>query len=1474
MTDYYYLLAYATAGIIYTVRGCAVTIGNGTSGCNYNDSLILRGSNLPTGNNVSLSLSAFSGDVVHTVHAVSYNSSVLAARLPYIGTGPLAFAVQVFNSTAISPAVNYLAYTSQAAVILRVTGCAVDNSSANSTTGCVAGQSVLIEGQNFAPPGWSLNLYVGGSYLSDNTCTFISTSRCQCTLPTVPTSYYGRLLSVRLRGGDGSGSSNSPLLLSYGSPTSVRVPVIYSVSGCATNAGNATSDCDGGTRVLFTGANFGFNASVNFRYYPYYTCRDVWYLSYSQLSCVLPLIYNTNPSLVYPVTVTANNVTSVVVPYVSFRSQVAVIYSIRGCADDNSSFNATFGCVAGQRIFISGSLFLDPATMVTLVSNSVRQQPCSSLVIHSSSLLSCTLPAPIAPDWYLDIQIYVSGSGMSSESRIGLLSYAAHGAWIDSVSGCAIDIGNSTALCNGGEWVEIRGRNFSCTNLQVWLNVVYNWRPYAALNVTFLNSTAIRAQLPYMITSPYLADGAAFPIVVYNNGVASNNPVLVNFTNQLPRVVSITGCAIDNGNTTGDCVAGVTITGQHLAVTPQAHNQQQSHSTHRTHSLLLCLLVCCLLVRGQQFLGPLIVRVCDVYLCDSVVALSSSLLICRLPALPNAILQNLQWLSVQSASGMASPAVYTLKYKNNATILAVRGCAVTVGNGTSGCDVGDELWIYGVNLPTGRLGSGGVFLWMSWGYTTSAVVLYNDSVISTRLPYVPSATQGQTFGVQIRNGTVATNVAYITYTSQAAVIYRVTGCAVNNNPANTTSGCSAGTLVAIDGHHFVRPYYPSEYRLAVTGAVDTGACTNISFTRIYCTLPAISAMYYNRLLDVQVQVWPLPTSSLSSNWARRVTYSSPSSSSSSSTGRFITSSSSRFSSSSSSSSSSALFYISSFTGCPSSGCSYADRITIVGSGFTGNSAVYVSGAYCASVEYWSATRWTCALPAKRTFGESFKLQVVDDDRSSNELWIYYSSQQPTVRAVQGCSLYSGNGNATDCAPNTAIMVTGSQFLYQLNVTVVGYTCAINSYNATAINCTLPSIPLSLYGSWLTVQATSSAMVGSAALLVYGSLITSSSSSSSSSSSTGGFITPISSFIYTARGCAYIAGNGTGDCTVNDHVFLRGVNLPTGSNVTVLLAGSYRCNHVVSYNATALSFRIPYLAISGSGSLAVQLLNNSVSTSPTSLLLWFSTQLPRVWKASGCAVNNNVTNTTMGCSIGTVLTIDGSHFPPTSANNLHTYIGSYITTCTYLSTTRMLCSAPAVRQAYFNQLLTVELQVGAYFSNAPRLVYYGALSSSSSTGLFVASSGGAPPSPMPNVNSSNKQGLTAGELVIVILVAVVVVGLLLVCQALYCLHHFAGFKFPRLARLTGGRLFASQDKAAAGFLLAHDFDQSQQPMLQAMQLQPPAASPYQPALHQLTSSPSVPAPSYIPPSSAPVSAPVPHQQSHSLVSSQHYYQPAS
>ena len=383
-----YLVRYDTASspptsIISRIEGCPVQSGSATSGCSWNNSVILFGSNLPTG---SVTLSFYNSnyyDYYAAIVVTSYSSSMLIARLPYIpismfAVSTLLYSVQAFNSSVITNSVPYLSFSAQSPYVYRVTGCAYDNAVTNTTTGCTPGTSVRVFGNHFVPTTVVSTLFgfIGG-YATSN-CSFVSTTQLTCVLPAVST--FNVYTSIQVY--NGGQASNNPYLLLFAPPagysssssssstgrfitttptSSPRVvpptPIITSIRGCAVTVGNGTSGCNYNDTAYIYGSNLPtgpyLQVQLLAQFGGYYATNAVSYNS-TVLSARLPYIAVSTITS-YGVQVTNNTVTTSAVNSLSYGSQSPWIYRISGCPVNNYPVNnGTSDCRAGVVVTIEG----------------------------------------------------------------------------------------------------------------------------------------------------------------------------------------------------------------------------------------------------------------------------------------------------------------------------------------------------------------------------------------------------------------------------------------------------------------------------------------------------------------------------------------------------------------------------------------------------------------------------------------------------------------------------------------------------------------------------------------------------------------------------------------------------------------------------------------------------------------------------------------------------------------------------------------------------------------------------------------------------------------------------------------------------------------------------------------------------------------------------------------------------------------
>ena len=635
---------------------------------------------------------------------------------------------------------------------------------------------ITITGMNFSPQTVTLVKVSWGWDGVSVFATVVNSTSVTAVLPFISAGLAGQRLSVQTSGGGGY-SSNSGYVI-YADP----VPVLYSVSGCLQNTLNSTSQCDGGLRITVSGINFGVDpvAYVGIS-------GDTWCTNAStivptkQFTCQLPYLPVSQAATTFAVTVVGNGVTGVGSANVTYRSQVPVILAVKGCSDDIVSTNATTACVAGQRITILGTRFVAPSSRVLLyVGTSVIYL---TPVVQSAAVITCTLPSinPAYSDTPLPVAVH--SSGLNSIAK-PFVTYAP-APYISAVSGCATSkIDNSTAECNGGGQVTVRGKGFTSTNLQVLVG------GRSAAGTTFINSGTVRAQLPYLsATSP---DGTLYTVQVICSGLYSNTPLLVNYTDQRPVVTAVSGCAHTIGNRTIDCQPNTTIS-----------------------------------VIGKQFLGPQYVTVSQA-LCHSVTVWSPTQLTCKLPLVQSRYLNGTQWLTVSNSdSDLQSAAAYLLSYQNiRPVITSVRGCSQSASGDTYYCNPNDEIWISGGDLPTDSTASVSL-----GGRYVSRGVSYSSGLMSVQLPLV--GVSGGTYDMRvISNYTLyPSNNVSITYIPQYPFLSSVTGCGgISSDPHGGTYNCQFGSRITVFGSMFTAAVSVRVNNVAIVPTV-------LSDKTLTCTLP-------------------------------------------------------------------------------------------------------------------------------------------------------------------------------------------------------------------------------------------------------------------------------------------------------------------------------------------------------------------------------------------------------------------------------------------------------------------------------------------------------------------------------------------------------------------------------------------------------------------------------------------------------------
>ena len=199
------------------VIGCPISgPGNGTSGCSGGQILTIIGTF--SAGNISVSIDSHSCSL-----PTRLSDTVISCVLPYIKTEGGTFSVQVSVGDLLSNLLSPLSYNSQRPVIVRATGCAFNDSTDNTTSGCVAGQTVTFSGNHLFnisnnPPG----IAIGVSYWSCVSIQWLSNSAMTCVLPSIPSAPPTELRRVTVWNGL---FYNNPIhLLRYASPSPTSTP--------------------------------------------------------------------------------------------------------------------------------------------------------------------------------------------------------------------------------------------------------------------------------------------------------------------------------------------------------------------------------------------------------------------------------------------------------------------------------------------------------------------------------------------------------------------------------------------------------------------------------------------------------------------------------------------------------------------------------------------------------------------------------------------------------------------------------------------------------------------------------------------------------------------------------------------------------------------------------------------------------------------------------------------------------------------------------------------------------------------------------------------------------------------------------------------------------------------------------------------------------------------------------------------------
>ena len=1377
----------------------------------------------------------------------------------------------------------------------------------NGSSGCNSYDRIFIRGVNLPTNNTNTSvvlIFDGDDRLwRANNITTYNSSFLSAVLP-----YNGvtaaTAVSVRVQGDNGA--SNTVNYLSYSDQT----PSVSAVSGCANYDPRygRTSGCQPGARLSalsIYGSNF-FRSEFGFVSIAGYKASDCTAVSISMILCyTLPSIDASLYGSYMPVFARVGLLTSdntYAVMYGSGNSSATcpvsrflLGYDLPGmdlyhvsqpsvnfaacqtlCCNNpqcvaftvcQSNFNDS-ACALNQPC-----CFLKSGVAVPVLRNNTIAQLSSAVITRSSSSSSSSTGR----------FVNTTSSSSSSSSSTGRVATVT----INNLSGC-----KNPNRCQAGDYLIITGTGYVST-MSVYLsyNGNYNYCPM----VLYSNSSSMTVLLPFV----------ALP---------NNQPVYLQvvvyysvYGNQLANASLLFYPTLNSSSSSSSSSTGRSITSSSSSSTGPA-------STAPVIQLIRgCKLIVGSGTAGCDYNDTILITGTNLqtgsgvavwfttffggYSTSDVVTFNSTLMSARLPYWGVSQPTTYDVQVRDSSNGVVSNVVKYVTYQNQAsTVYKVSGCALddNITNRTSGCQAGQRVTIDGANFlspPTFTL-----MMWVDGNIGGPTCTWLTSSRIVCTLPSNTNGMYDQFLRVSVLSGQLYSNSPYlISYDKNSTIsISSRFGC---QNP----NRCVASDNLQLAGTGFISSM---NVMLFANNLYYSCNLTFVNSTRLSITLPVIP-ISGSQPLNVQVRLYSNDYQVANTAF---YLYSTPtSSSSSSSTGRFMASSSSS-SSTGARSGNFTMATIYSIYGClmtvgnGTSGCNTNDTIYILGSNFPvmGSGVTLVLTAnnlyqYLATIVTTSSTYMTARLPyiaTSVTATLSVQLRVNNVPASNAVSYVSYSSQSPSVYKVSGCAVNDNLNRTSGCRPGLTVTIDGQKFLpsssYGLTVYISGVPAnSITWISSQRISIQLPTVSSSYYNQYLYVQVQSGALMSSAQYLV-------SYSAPSSSSSTGRFIASSSSssslvsspFISRTTGCSE-----SNSCMASSTLTIFGYNFDSSSQVRLYLGSStyYFCS-LFYRDQNQLRCTLPSIYVSAPTQLGLQVWNGN-SVSSNNVWLWFYP--PLYWSSSsstGGAVAVSITSLT-GCAISYQcvaydrLVLSGTGYTSTmqialQASGVNYYCAS---TWYYTSTTLVCNSLPVIPIPSSYNYVYVQVQVynNGYQLATTGMYYYPTPSSSSSS----SSTGGvAPPTSTGGSGGGSSSGLTLDDLIVIVLVVVIVVGLLLVCQVVYCLHHFAGVKFPRLARLTGGRLFKVEVEAAEGAdinlsLLAHDqHNQHQQPMLQAAHVQPQpaqlpvnaAASHYSPAVYQRPVPLLAPDAQY-PGAHPPPAAAAPYLYPRSFVPSPQYYQ---
>ena len=256
--------------------------------------------------------------------------------------------------------------------------------------------------------------------------------------PSIPSSDWYTQLSVQLMcAHDGTSAYWSGLM--FGTP-----PTVTAASGCGSDT--TAIGCRAGDSVNVTGTEFSDNADWLTVDVGGNSC-DCSVASDSLLVCTLPAVAAADQNVSLPLTVSvtaaAFSTAASLDAAVTYAPALAIA-SVSGCGwVGNASF-----CYGGELLTLTGDWFGPNATV------SAGNGSCGAVTVHSSSLLTCTLPGKLPTN--TAIRLVVSSGGMLSNTDASL--FVLPPVELHSVSFCA---SRTLPGCLFGDNITLSGLAFT-----------------------------------------------------------------------------------------------------------------------------------------------------------------------------------------------------------------------------------------------------------------------------------------------------------------------------------------------------------------------------------------------------------------------------------------------------------------------------------------------------------------------------------------------------------------------------------------------------------------------------------------------------------------------------------------------------------------------------------------------------------------------------------------------------------------------------------------------------------------------------------------------------------------------------------------------------------------------------------------------------------------------------------------------------